>query len=148
MKNLNVRKWLLLVSLCALLLSGCSVTPPDVPACEPFIEHQSLDPISGHVLLKASPTCMKQIGERECGHCVFIMSGKEIFIGEDPKTWFKGKPWSQLRAESVLMPAEESYAPLAAFVINACKKMNCSADVTRFKVKLDSLNGLKGAIKN
>jgi len=91
---------------------------------------------------------MKQIGEPECGHCVWVVEGQEAFLGEGRGHWWNGKPWSQLRRESVYLPAQESYAPLATYIINACKKMNCSDDVTKFKVKLDSLNGIAGAIQN
>lgn len=83
---------------------------------------------------------MKEIGEVECGHCTYIVSGKEIFVGENQKTFLNGKPWSQLKIESILVPAQESYAPLSSYIINSCKKMNCSDDVTRFKIKVDTLN--------
>ncbi|RYG93861.1 MAG: hypothetical protein EON58_17485 [Alphaproteobacteria bacterium] len=108
----------------------------------------STDKKTGHLMLTPSPTCMKEIGETTCGHCVYLMSGDEIFVGEKKENWLNGKPWSQLNRESVLLPAEESYAPLAAYIINSCEKMNCNDQVTRFKVKLDSLNGVRGAIKN
>lgn len=65
------------------------------------------------------------------------MSGREVYVGEKDK--LNGKPWSQLKMESVLLPATESYAPLAAYIINACKKSGCSKDIEKFKVKLDSL---------
>ncbi len=89
---------------------------------------------------------MAKLNEAECGHGVEVMTGIEHFVGEDKANWFHGKPWSQLRNESVLCPAEECYAPLAAYIINACKKMNCNSQVTEFKIKLDSLNGVAGAI--
>jgi hypothetical protein len=96
-----------------------------------------VNPVNGHIELRPSPTCMKHIGEPECGYGLYIISGREVYVGE--KTLFNGKPWSALKAQSVLLPAEESYSPLAAYIINACKKMNCSDQVTRFKVKLDAL---------
>lgn len=79
---------------------------------------------------------MEKIQEPECGHCVLIVSNAEFFVGENPEHFFNGKSWSQLRNESVYLPAKESYAPLAAYMINACKKNNCSSEVERFKVKL------------
>lgn len=67
------------------------------------------------------------------------MSGKIIFVGEDEKNHFNGKPWSQLQSQSILVPAEESYAPLSTYIINSCKAANCSDDITRFKVKIDAV---------
>lgn len=132
--------WLPFAILSWLLISaGCATTPPDIPACEHLSSRVYTDPKTGHDMLEPSPACFAAIGEMECGHCVWIMSGKEAIIGEKPGTWFNGKPWSKLKEQSVYMPAEESYAPLAAYAINACKKMNCSNDVNRFKVKLNSL---------
>jgi hypothetical protein len=147
---MNALKFLLSIIL-SLSLTNCTPKPPDVPVCEHLKQRLTTDPVTGHLILKASPVCMKEIGEVECGHCTYIVSGKEIYIGENEKFHLNKKPWSQLREESILMPAEESYAPVATYIINSCKKMNCSDDVTRFKVKLDSLNGIKGAadiIKN
>jgi hypothetical protein len=134
--------------LITILLAGCTPKPPDVYVFEHLSQRLSTNPANGHLILTPSPTCMKKIQEVECGHGVSIVSGAEIFVGEAPKYHFRKKPWSQLKRESVYVPAEESYAPLAAYIINSCKKMNCSEDVTRFKVKLDSLNGIPGAIGN
>jgi hypothetical protein len=145
---LRKKKWPLLGISFALLISACAPTPPDVPACEHLSQRLENQLPTGHLILTPSPTCMKQIGERECGHCVYIVSGKEIFVGENEKTWLNHKPWSKLKASAVYLPAQESYAPLAAYIIDACKKMDCSDDVDKFKVKLDSLNGVTGAIQN
>jgi hypothetical protein len=127
---------------------ACSPKPPDVFVFENMTQRLSTDPATGHLMLTASPTCMERIKEPECGHGVSIVSGAEVFIGEAKGTWFGGKPWSQVKRESVYVPAVESYAPLATYIINSCKKMGCSADVDKFKVKLDSLNGISGAINN
>jgi len=89
--------------------------------------------------MKPSPACQKAINEPECGHCTYIVSGKEIYVGEAKTTFLNNKPWSALKAESVYVPAVESYAPLITYIINACKKMNCSDAVDRFKVKIDTL---------
>ncbi len=83
---------------------------------------------------------MAAIKEVECGHGVSIVKGREIYVGE--KTLFSGKPWSQLKKESVYVPAVESYSPLATYIINTCKKDNCNDDLTRYKVKIDSLKYL------
>lgn len=90
---------------------------------------------------------MKAIGEPECGHCVFIVSGKELFLGEKEPNLLNGKPWSKLRQQAVYLPAQESYAPLSTYIINACKKMGCNTDVDRFRVKLNSLSSLADAVK-
>jgi len=132
----------------SLLLAACVPKPPDVFVFEQLSQRVSTDPTTGHVLVTPSPTCMKQVGEAECGHGISIMTGREIFVGEAKGHWYANKPWSQLREESAYLPAVESYAPLAAYIIDSCKKMNCSDQVTRFKVKLDSLNGIKGAMAN
>lgn len=80
---------------------------------------------------------MEKINEPECGHCTRIVSGIEFYVGE--KKLFNEKPWSQLKMESVYVPSKESYAPLAAYMINACKKMRCQDEVTRFRTKLDPI---------
>lgn len=126
---------------------NCAPKPPDVPACEHLGQRLTISPVSGNLLLTPSPTCLKKINEPECGHCVWIVSGKEQFIGEAPETHLNKKPWSKIKQQSIYLPAQESYAPLATYIINACKKMNCSNEVTKFKVKLDSLNGVAGVAK-
>lgn len=131
-----------------MLLSACAPKPPDVFVFEYLAQHLANDPATGHLLLTPSPACMKQIQEVECGHGVSIVSGTEIFIGEEKAHWFKNKPWSQIKRESVYVPAVESYAPLAAYIIDSCKKMKCSDQVDAFRIKLDSLNGIPGAVAN
>lgn len=142
----NKLKWLPFVISFSLLTSACAPKPPDVPACEQLSQRLYTDPVTQHQMLSPSPTCMKQIGEVECGHCVYIVSGNEVFIGEAKGHWLNGKPWSQIKASAVYLPAVESYAPLSAYIINACEKMGCNDDVDKFKVKLDSLNGVKAVI--
>jgi len=122
------------------------VKPPDVFVFEPLVQHLSLDPTTGHSVLTPSPTCELKIKEAQCLHGVSIMTGTEIFVGE--LTLYKGKKASDLQAESILVPAVESYAPLETYIVNACKKMNCDSQVDAFKVKVNSLNGIAGAIKN
>lgn len=137
-----------LLSLSSLWLLASCATPPNIYAFEHLDSKMLIDPDTKHEVLVPSPACFKALGEFECGHGVAIVTGDEIFVGENPKFWFKGKPWSRLRRESVYLPAEESYAPLATYVINSCKQNNCDDQVNRFKVKLDGLNGIPGAIKN
>lgn len=137
---MSKKKWLLLLFL--LLLVSCAVSPPDVAVFENLTQHLSTDPKTGHLILKPSPACLKAIGEFECLHGIYILSKREIFVGENKLHWFHGKPASQMKRESILVPAEESYAPLATYIINSCKKMNCDDQVTRFKVKLDELGSI------
>lgn len=73
------------------------------------------------------------------------MSGKEIFVGELPEHLYSGKKASELMNESVFLPAKESYAPLATALINFCKKTNCNSDVTKFKVRLNTLQPVANA---
>lgn len=133
----------ILCTLFIAVLSACTVKPPDVPACEHLSQRLYEDPATGHQMLEPSPTCEAKIGEAECGHCVQIMSGKETFYGEAPAHWLNGHPWSYVRARAVLMPAKESYAPMSAYMINACKEINCSSQVTAFKVRARSLGVVK-----
>lgn len=138
----------LLFLVLALCLVGCSSPPPDVMVFEYLQPHLSTDPVNSHLVLTASPTCLAKIGESECGHGVSIVTGTEVFVGEGPLHLYKGKKWSELRAESVYVPAVESYAPLSAYMIDMCKKMDCSSQVDAFRIKLNSLNGISGAISN
>lgn len=85
---------------------------------------------------------MEKIGEFECGHGVYIMSQREIWVGEKKEHFYNGKPWSQLKRESIFVPAVESYAPLTTYLIDSCKKMDCSEEVDRFKVKIDELTAI------
>jgi hypothetical protein len=105
-----------------------------------------IDPKTADLMWEPSPTCMEEINEPCCGHGISIMSGTEVYVGE--KTLFKGKKWSDLKAESVYVPAVESYAPLSTYIINSCKQANCDSQVDQFQVKLNSLNGIVNAIEN
>lgn len=142
MKRQNKMKWLLLVALFALLIN-CSVQPPNIYIFEEMNEHMGIDPITGHTILRPSPTCYTKIQELSCLHGVATMTGDEIFIGELPEHFFNGKPASQIKEESILMPADESYSPMVTYIINSCKALNCNSDVTRFKVKIESLKNIK-----
>lgn len=76
--------------------------------------------------------------------CKFTLSDRVEFVGEEKQNWKdfgKGlKPMSQYEAEAIILPAEESYAPLSVDLINLCKMSNCNKDVTKFKVKMDSIS--------
>lgn len=137
---------MLLGTLLSLALSSCTPKPPDVSIFEILSQRLSIDPITKHEVLTPSPTCIAKIQEPSCLHGISIMTGTESFVGE--KTLFKGKKASELQAESMLLPAVESYAPLETYIVNSCKKMGCDSSVDKFTVKVDGLNGISGAIKN
>lgn len=139
MKKLSAHKWRLLSGSLALLISACTPNPPDVAVFENLIARVSTDPVTQHIILKPDPVCQKEIGEPECLHGVYIISKKQIFVGEKKEHWFMGKPRSQIIRESIYVPAKESYAPLAQYIINSCEKMKCNDQVDRFKVQLDEL---------
>lgn len=143
MRNLNKLKFLLL-SLLSLSLCECVSSPPDVPVFEYLQQHLGTDPVTTHIILEPSPACMAQIQEPECGHGVYILSGKEIYIGETHT--LNGKKWSELKASSVYMPAKEAYAPLQTYIINSCNQAHCNDQVDRFRVKLNSLNGIQSLL--
>ncbi len=137
-----------LVILYALQLSGC-MAPPDIPACrslETREETKEVPDIGRVTLDRPNPTCIKEINEATCGYCVWTISDKKQYVGENKKTWLYGKPWSQVLRESVLLPAE-SYAEAKAFVINECKKTNdCNKDIDHWRVKLDSFSNKRGEL--
>ena len=122
----------LLIS-CALLGSGC-IELPDVPACRDIPSR--VVNREGRVFVEASPLCWEHTQELSCGHCVYIKSGREVFVGESEKTRLFGKKWSELRDQSVLLPAAESYAPLSVYLINSCKRLKCDGSVEKFLVKI------------
>lgn len=126
--------------LLSLLLTSCATPPPNIFVFEDLAEHVYQDPNTHDTMLAPSPDCLDKINEFQCGHGVSIMTGDEIFVGEDPAHWWSGKPWSQLKQESVYLPAVESYAPLSTYVINSCKKNSCSNEVDRFKIRLGPLD--------
>lgn len=127
-------------------LTSCATKPPDIFVFEKLEQHLSLDAQTGHLILKPSPACMTAINEPECGHGVSIVTGRQIFIGEIAPNIFNGQKWSELQEVSVILPAKESYAPLATYIINSCKQANCNTAIDAFRIKLDSLKSIKGVI--
>lgn len=96
---------------------------------------------------RPNPTCLKEVGEMSCGFCVWTISQKSQFVGEGDKYKLNGKPWSQIKREMIGMPLE-SYAKFKAFTINMCKKTNdCSKDIDKWRVKLDSLDSIGEGFK-
>lgn len=154
---LNAKKWTPLVTLCLLLSSCAGLQPPDVIGCTgldsklvkwrpPMLPASRSDGL----VYRPNPVCMAEIGEGDCGFCTFTVSEKNVFVGEKPEHHFKGKPWSQLKKKSVLLPAAESYAPLKAFAVNACKQMGsvgACRDIAKWRIKLDSLDSVGDVIK-
>lgn len=139
---LKLQKCLPFVILLFCLTEGCAtLSPPDIYVFEDLQEHIALDQES-HLILTPSPACMEKIQENACGHGVSIVTGKEIFIGENAQHLYLGKTWSVLKSESVYMPAKESYAPLSEYLINVCAKMGCNSAIDAFRVKLDSLSAI------
>jgi hypothetical protein len=131
-------KWVNFLILSVCLTSCATLTPPDVFVFKNLEPSLVIDESNNHVYLTPSAACMEAIQEAACGYGVSIVTGKKHFVGEHEKTWFNKKPWSQLKAESIYVPSEESYAPMSAYMINACKKMNCNSEITKFRVKFDS----------
>lgn len=146
MKPLNALAWLLFVYSSPLLLSCGGATIHDVPVFEDMQPRVITDSMNQHLMMIPDPVCQKEIGEIACGHGVFIVSGKEIFIGEAPAHMYKGKPWSVLKEQSIYVPAVESFAPIEQDLINMCAKNSCNDQVDKFRVKLDSLNGVKAVL--
>lgn len=139
---------LLLFVILSFLLANCATKPPDVFVFKNLQQHLSNDPVTGHLILSPSPLCVQKINEAECGYGVSIMTGREIFVGEDPAHYFNKKPWSVVKQQSLYVPAIESYAPIATYMINTCAKNKCDPNVDKIKVKLDSLSGVSAVISS
>ena len=142
MKKPRKKNWTLFIILCVLPIS-CAIKPPDVVVCKSLQKHLLYDADDNRLIQKPSPTCHKQIKEPECGACTYIVSGRKKYIGNKKENHFNGKSWKQIKEQSILVPAEESYAPLATYIINSCKKANCDKDVNRFKIKVESLEKMQ-----
>lgn len=140
----------LIISLSSLLilLSSCT-QPPDVPACRALTQRVSeyRDEFGIPVrTLEPNPMCMKQIGEPACGYCVWTISSRVQYVGEQEKRHLFGKPWSRIMREMVLMPSE-SYAKMKSYIIKNCKKNNdCNREIDKWRVKLDALDSVPGLI--
>lgn len=129
-----MRGLLLLIILSGLLVS-CKQVPPDVPVCQHLEQRKIFDADSVTLKVRPSPACMMEIAEPECGQCTYIRSGKQIYIGNKKENWFNGKSWDDLRYSAVIVPSEESFAPILTYMINSCKASECNKDITRFKVR-------------
>lgn len=141
------------------LLSSCAYTPwikenvPDEPICRHLDERVTKKIIAGkeYTLRRENPRCMKAIGEGRCGYCVWTVSDKEQYVGEEwnhlLQVGKKKKKWSTIQAEAMTVPAE-TQAASKAFAINICKITNACADqIDRWRIKLDALDSI-GTVVN
>jgi hypothetical protein len=62
----------------------------------------------------------------DSGHCVEYLSKKKFDI--DEKHLYKGKPWSKIRAGSVVMPSDQ-IALVKTFFDNFCHQNSCPDSV-------------------
>lgn len=140
----------LIISLSSLLilLSSCT-KPPDVPACRPLTQRTIEYRDEFGIPVRKSypnPTCVKMIGEPQCGYCIWTISSRVQYVGEAKKWHLYGKPWSRVMTEMVLMPSE-GYARMKAYIIRNCKKHNdCNKNIDSWRVKLDALDSLPAAV--
>lgn len=126
----------LMIFISLFVLANCAHKPPDVFAFKSLEQYLVIDPVTGNLFLEPSPACMEAIKEAECGYGVSIVTGQQVYVGE--KTLFNKKTWSDLKSQSVYLPAQESYAPLSTYIINACRKANCDSEVNRFIIRFGS----------
>jgi hypothetical protein len=135
-------KQILLSSALFVFLVSCAVKPPDVPICRELKtqnESKTIPDIGFIKIERPNPVCLKELNEVSCGFCVWTISKKSQYIGET-KSFLYGKPWSQVKREAVLIPTE-AYADVKATFINMCKKYKeCAADISSWRLKLDSLD--------
>lgn len=149
----------------SLLLSACTTMPwikeqvPDVPICRHLDEKISTTKDSAGreaILKRPNPTCMKRIGESRCGYCVWSLSEREAFVGEqwnhllEVKSSKDGrvrkKKWSTVQNEALTLPAE-SQAWSKAFMINICNMSNmCANEIDRWRLKFDALDSVGDAL--
>lgn len=140
MQSVKLTKNLLILS--SLILSAC-VKVPDIAICrdlhsKKIVEKDSLG--NENITIKSNPVCMKEINESRCGLCVYTVSGKTQFVGEDTQYLLNGKPWSEVRLSGVLLPAD-SYVKVKEFIINTCKKSgDCQKDLVKWRTNIKSLD--------
>ncbi len=148
------------------LTSACTTMPwikeqvPDVPICRHLETRTSTtkDAATGGIaqLIRPNPTCVKHIGEPKCGYCVWSVSEREAFVGEqwnhllEVKSSKDGrvrkKKWSTVQNEALTLPAE-SQAWSKAFMINICNMSNmCANEIDRWRLKFDALDSVGDAL--
>lgn len=133
---------LLVISL--IILSSCA-TPPDVPVCRALDTKKVIvkSPEFGDLIeVRPNPKCMKEVGEKNCGFCVWTVSNKSQFVGESEKHRLNKKKWSEVQREALITPAY-SYAEMKAYVINSCKQSGqCGKEIDHWRIKFDSLDSV------
>ena len=134
MRNLSV--------LFVLILNVGCVKPPDVWVCRDLTEKVVITEDAFGVEemnLRGNPVCLSEIKENRCGYCVRSISGTHTYVGEDSTHQLEGKKWSEMRIDSVMLPAD-SYAALKEFIINSCKKSNqCAEGIAKWRTNLELL---------
>lgn len=151
---------MLLLSWLAISNSGCAALKivkadvPDVPICRALHtrpETKDVPDIGKVTLQRPNPACMKNIGEPYCGYCVYTLTDKGVYIGNEWNHLLplkgKKKTWDTVVQEALVLPAE-SQADIKAFGINVCKiSGQCAQEIDRLRIKLDSLDSVGEAFK-
>lgn len=148
----------LLILLISLSSTGCKMYPTiktdvaDVPICRVLhtkTETKDVPNIGKVSIQRPNPKCMKEIGEPFCGYCVWTVSDKFQYVGNEWNHLLqlgkKKKTINTVIEEAGIIPAE-STAAIKASVIIICKNTGaCSQEVDRWRVKLDSLDSVGDA---
>ena len=101
-----------------LFVSGCKLpltirTPPDVPGC------------------------VETIPDEE-GMCFNLLSNKE-FLVNNTNSLFNGRTWLQVKTKSIIFPAQESYRPLKAWILDECHVAKNCGNISGKLQKVDIL---------
>jgi hypothetical protein len=112
-------------------------------------ETKDVPEIGKVTLQRPNPLCMKQIGEPYCGYCVYTLTDKSVYIGNQWNHLLplngKKKTWDTVVEEALVLPAE-SQAKIKAFGINVCKVSGqCAQEIDRLRIKLDALDSVHDA---
>lgn len=131
------------VILFVFLLSGCEIRPPDGPVCRELKPIVIETPDAFGVitkLIRPNPVCAQKIRESTCGECVWTVSDRVQFVGENNQHWLDGDPWSVVKSRALLMPPK-TQAKQKKFVLDICKKYpsNCDSAIPRWRVKVDQI---------
>lgn len=126
------------------ILTSCT-SPPDGPGCRSLTPKVTIakDDFGIPVTtVTSNPVCQKQIGEPACGYCVWSISEKEQYIGEQKEHWLDGQPWSQILAESITLPVK-TYVAVKTYIIDNCKNnSDCNKNISKWRIKLDALDSV------
>jgi len=143
-------KRIMLLAIFSIGLNSC-VTPPNMVGCRnlaPKKESKFIKDLGRTVTIdRMNPVCKKEINEAECGFCTYSIDTRIKYVGEKKANWLYGKPWSQIKREAGLIPAED-LARLKAYIINTCKNTGqCDKAVSNWRTKLDSLDSVPDLIR-